>query len=293
MGGAGGDRLRVPGRWFRLRVLAPREGEDDLVGLLQLAGAVGAEARPAGPNRVELRAWFSGREDAERAAAAVGAAAGARVRGGPEAIEDPGWLEASLGPREPLRAGRFVIVAEPASARGAADGIPLVIPPSRAFGTGEHPTTRMCLELLGDVLRPGAAVLDLGTGSGILAVAAALAGASSVFALDADESVLDVAAENLGANGVAPRVRLARGSWGAVPREAAFDVALANIHRSGVIRAAGRIARALRGGGRAIVSGFLATDVEAVARAWERAGCARLELRREAEWAALLVGAPR
>ena len=85
---------------------------------------------------------------------------------------------------------------------GAGD-IPLVIDPGMAFGTGSHPTTQLCLAALEDYVRPGMRVADIGTGSGILAIAAAKLGASHVVATDIDPLAVKIAAENVGVNGVA------------------------------------------------------------------------------------------
>jgi ribosomal protein L11 methyltransferase len=107
----------------------------------------------------------------------------------------------------------------------APDGVePVVIDPGRAFGTGTHPTTRLCVELL-DVLEPGS-VLDVGCGSGVLAIAASKLGFAPVAAIDADEAAVEAAARNVAANGVEVDVRLLDALADALPLA---EIAVANI----------------------------------------------------------------
>ncbi len=130
--------------------------------------------------------------------------------------------------------------------------------PGMAFGTGHHPTTRMCLEELERHVVPGSRVLDLGTGSGILAIAAAKLGAASVFALDVDPAAIKAASANIRHNRVSRKVRL---SLGTLPNPnvtpASFDVVVANITARGITEVAGPLAEALAPKGVAIASGII------------------------------------
>lgn len=130
--------------------------------------------------------------------------------------------------------------------------------PGMAFGTGHHPTTRMCLEELEQRLRPGMRVLDLGTGSGILAIAAAKLGADTVFALDVDPSAIQAAGDNIRHNRVARKVRLFEGT---LPHPkvlpGSIDMVVANITARAIAEAAKPIADALVPGGVAIASGII------------------------------------
>jgi [LSU ribosomal protein L11P]-lysine N-methyltransferase (EC 2.1.1.-) len=155
-----------------------------------------------------------------------------------------------------------------------------------AFGTGTHPTTQMCLLALEDTVHPGARVLDLGTGSGILAIAAAKLGAGRVLALDTDPQAVTVARENVHRNGVADRVRVARGSLAqAVGR---FDVVAVNIlARVLVEMAEGGLARHLAPEGRLIAAGLLVGQEEQVRDAFERAGLTVIGRRQMDDWVAL------
>lgn len=281
------DRTLWPGTWHWASWIVPTSFEEDAIGLASLEGCEGAWTRQAGPGRTTLEAWYTSRE-ALLAAMERLAAAGYEVREGPEEVKDEGWLAATLAPRAPLRAGPFVVcdgrggVCAPEDAERHA----IVLPPGRAFGTGEHETTRLCLELLGECSCEGARVLDLGTGSGILAIGAALAGAAKVAALDNDPRVLDVAQENVEANGVGGRVAVAAGSWTALAPDARFSIILANIHRSALVRSARSLSQRLESGGRAILSGFAPEDAERVAGAWASAGLREVERRVDGEWCA-------
>ena len=165
------------------------------------------------------------------------------------------------------------------------------IDPQMAFGTGEHATTRGCLRLLDRVIRPGDRVLDVGSGSGILSVAAAMLGAGEVVAVEYDPDANLNARENLAHNGVEERVRLveAMADPALIEAEGNFDLILANI-LSGVIRPLLPSFRgALRPGGRLIVSGILQSESEAVAASAAAAGLRVEEEDREEEWWSALL----
>ncbi len=288
------DRLRVPGTWYRVRASLPRAAEDLALGALDRAGSTGSSTLPAGPRRVSCEAWFESAAAAAAGLAALRAIEGAKLAAeAPEPVTDEGWLDAAARPRPPVLAGRFAVLDRAPDAAAAGPALAgrelLVIPASRAFGSGEHPTTRLCLELLSERVRPGHELLDLGTGSGILAIAAARIGARRVLALDIDPAVLEVAAENVAAHGVAGQVRLAAGSWHAAAPGTLYDGAIANIHRTALVRGARAVASRLRPGGFAVLSGFLRADQDKVERAWTRAGLACEAARYDGEWVALAV----
>lgn len=166
------------------------------------------------------------------------------------------------------------------------------IDPQMAFGTGEHATTRGCLRLLDGVLRPGDRVLDVGSGSGILSVAAARLGAGEVVAVEYDPDANINARENLAHNGVEGQIRLieAMADASLIEAEGPFDLIVANI-LSGVIRPLlPAFLAALRPGGRVIVSGILQTEADEVRDSAERAGLrVEREDREEEWWSALLL----
>lgn len=166
------------------------------------------------------------------------------------------------------------------------DEVVVVVDPGMAFGTAEHGTTRGCLRLLDDAVRPGQRVLDVGAGSGILAVAAALLGAREVLALEGDPLAADALAENVERNAVADRVRweirwadaaslVASGPW---------DGVVANIE-SGILRPLlPAFAGTLREGGWLILSGILAHEWLGMRAAAEEAGLTFVAVDEDGEW---------
>ena len=141
--------------------------------------------------------------------------------------------------------------------RPAPGEVVIELDPGMAFGTGHHPTTRVCLEQLERLLVPGMSVLDMGTGSGILAIAAAKLGAGCVVGLDTDETAVQAARANVEQNRVLG-VRLVHGTLPhSEVRDGEYDLALANVTARVVASSAGLLARALRGNGLLIASGIL------------------------------------
>lgn len=137
----------------------------------------------------------------------------------------------------------------------------IVIDPGMAFGTGEHGTTRGVMRLLGAVLTPGDLVADLGSGSAVLAIAAARLGAKRVFAIELDEEAIPNALENVAQNGVTDVVHVFEGDAAALlPLVAPVQVVLANIISSVLEGLLPVIADALSDGGAAILSGILADE---------------------------------
>jgi ribosomal protein L11 methyltransferase len=150
-----------------------------------------------------------------------------------------------------------------------------------AFGTGQHETTRMCIEALERAIAPGARVLDAGCGSGILSLVAAKLGARAVFAVDIDDACARITNENARANKVEGVVRAARGTLGdawpfADPPARRFDVVVANIIARVIVELAQALVDALADGGRLIVSGVIEERAAEVRAALEAAG-ARIE----------------
>jgi ribosomal protein L11 methyltransferase len=169
-----------------------------------------------------------------------------------------------------------------------APAIVVIVDPGMAFGTAEHGTTRGCLRLLDGVVRPGARVLDVGAGSGVLAIAAALLGASEVTAIEGDPLAWEALEENIEINGVEARVRC---RCGLVDSEdlagyATVDGVVANIESATLIRLLPGFVRALGGGGWLILSGILATEWPSVREAAEVAGFSFRALDEDGEWRA-------
>jgi len=160
--------------------------------------------------------------------------------------------------------------------------------PGMAFGTGQHPTTLMCLRALEELLRPGMDVLDLGTGSGILALAAARLGATSVLALDIDPQAAVVARENVCLNGLEAVVRVEEGDLDEAPTSA-FDLAMANISAAVIVEVAAALAAVLRPGGVLIVAGFSAESADRVSSALTGTGLAVERALADGDWRAFIA----
>ena len=188
-----------------------------------------------------------------------------------DTIAERVWAESWKGHFPPLTIGERLFVRPPWSAPPPSGRIDIVIDPGMAFGTGHHTTTRSCLTGLVRALRarPTADVLDLGTGSGILAIAAAKLGARAVWAVDIDPEARAIAAENAARNGVADRLRI-RADLLSAP--AAFEVIVANLLAGTLIELAGDIAARLEPGAVVLGAGVLVEEAPAVRAAWRAAG---------------------
>ncbi len=197
-------------------------------------------------------------------------------------VEEADWANAWKAFYKPMRVGRHLVVTPPweTPELGAGD-IPLVIDPGMAFGTGSHPTTQLCLAALEDYVAPGMRVADIGTGSGILAIAASKLGAADVLATDIDPLAVKIAAENVGVNGVPVRAQEAFPIG-------AYDLVVANILADVIIGLADALATRVTPDGVLIASGIIDMREVDVRFALEGAGFAPLETRRQAEWVALV-----
>ncbi len=200
-------------------------------------------------------------------------------------VDDEDWARRSQAGLQATQVGG-ITVAPPWDVPVAA-GITIVIEPSMGFGTGHHATTRLCLEWMQQVDLRGARVIDVGTGSGVLAIAARMLGAATVVAVDHDPDALRNARENAGRNGVdIAIVEADLDSWRAAPA----DVLVANL-TGAVLRRFADVLRALAGpSGTVIVSGFGPDEAAAVVAAL---GPAAHEVRVEGEWAAARLTMPR
>jgi ribosomal protein L11 methyltransferase len=170
----------------------------------------------------------------------------------------------------------------------------VVVDPGMAFGTAEHGTTRGCLRLLDGVVAPGARLLDVGAGSGVLAIAAALLGAAEVVALEADPLSCEALEENIEINRVQDRIRwrCALVDCDDLASYAPVDGVVANIESSTLMRLLPGFARALGAGGWLILSGILETEWLSVREAAEAAGFSFRAVDEDGEWRAGLFARP-
>jgi ribosomal protein L11 methyltransferase len=210
-------------------------------------------------------------------------------------VSDEDWAERSQSSLEPVQVGRFVIVPRKdlgsrfpqGSTRETTPDVlfTLFILPSMGFGTGHHASTRLCLRLLQARPLTGASVLDVGTGSGVLAIAARKLGAAVVIATDIDRDALQSAQDNLDLN-QERGVRLEEIDLAAAPAGLGrrFDVVLANLTGAVLMREAGALAALAEPGGSLIASGFQPHEAGEVVSALDRAGWSLASRLDEQEW---------
>jgi ribosomal protein L11 methyltransferase len=183
---------------------------------------------------------------------------------------------------------RIVVVPTWRDFSPAPDDVVLMLDPGMAFGTGQHETTRMCLEALENVVRPGMRVLDVGCGSGILSLAAAKLGASRVVAVDIDPNCVRITDENARRNAVTgvveAHVRNPADAWPARIEQSGFDVVVANIIARVIIEIADQLVAALATDARLVVSGIIAEREADVVAALSSRGLHVASIRTMGEW---------
>ncbi len=170
----------------------------------------------------------------------------------------------------------------------SAEEIVIELDPGMAFGTGLHPTTRLCLAALEERMTPGARVLDVGTGSGILSIAAARLGAREITALDIDPIAVETASRNVTISGVGRVVQVRRGSVEQVEDGSPFDLVCVNILAEVIAEMAPSLSAVLKPGGIIIASGILDYKAEDVVDAFRTVGIRVIEKKQEEDWVALV-----
>ena len=261
--------------------------EDEASARLLEAGTLGIEVQPSSQERATLLAYF----DDETTPADVDAALRPVRDCGPAeavAVPDVDWVARFREGFRGFRVGSFEVVPawDIPNGRLPCDPGLLVVDPGRAFGTGTHETTRLCLRALEGqaAARPLGRVLDVGTGAGLLAVAAAKLGASVVVAADNDPEATHAALGHASLNGVALRVVQADG--GRAFRARAFDLVLANLMAPLLLERQAELSALLAPGAALVLSGLLDTDVADVGKAYAKLGPPALLA--DGEWAALV-----
>ncbi len=277
-----------PTTWQRLTVSAPPEVREALAALLVDWGAAGT-AEETGA----LSAWFRPGDRPgiqarmERYALDLGAPVGWRWDDEPE----DGWRDRWKAFYRPARVSeRLGVCPTWEEWPGEDPGVRVIrLDPGRAFGTGTHETTRLCLGLLDRALsaRPGAEVLDVGCGSGILSIGALLLGARRAVALDIDPLAAQAARENAGRNGVDDRLRVVAGDLRAVG--GTYPLVVANILYQVLLGLAPELSARVEPGGTLILSGLLTQEAASAEAVYGALGL-RPETREvEGEWAAVVL----
>ena len=273
----------------RLSYLVPVDQEDDLVALLWEAGMLGSQVFSEAGGAVRVEAYFDDESDAP-------AVPRARLLGS-EPVPDADWLAPWRAAARPFPVGeRWWLDPRDPDAVAPADEAPppagrrlLRIPARAAFGTGSHESTRLVLELLEEIDLAGRRVLDVGTGTGLLAFAALLSGARAAVGFDVDPAAPCYARDNARGNGIALPLFAGTAAALAARPEARFDLALVNVIPEEIAADLPHLRALLAPGGEALFSGILAAAGPAALERLSAAGFSPVSERRDGEWVAYRV----
>jgi len=278
----------------------PTAMADEAAGILVANGALGCAVKaPFSPNprcskTVCLEAFFdrltpSRLARIESTLAAAGMLSNGRRRPTAHRVVDPGWSTLWKRRFTPLRIGRRLLIVPPWSKLEVRGRLRLVIEPAQAFGTGHHPTTRGVLTMLEAECskRHFHSALDVGTGSGVLAIAMNLLGVEHVVGIDNDPVALDSARHNAALNRLDRGIRFSSAPLASIRRR--FELIAANITAGALIELSSKLKQLLASHGRLILSGVLASEVGPVmARYRPELRCVASRIERG--WATLVLG---
>jgi ribosomal protein L11 methyltransferase len=267
--------------YLRRTFLAPAELEDPFTARLWAAGTLGVQSEEGPDGRVRLDAWFT------PDAAPVALLPEIQLLG-EEFVPDADWLAAWREAARPFALGTSFFV-DPREPGGAPAETPagrrlLFLPARAAFGTGSHESTSLAVELLEDAELAGRRVLDVGTGTGVLAFAALARGTAGAVAFDLDPAAPFHARDNALLNGLRPR--LFAGTVAALREEARFDLVLANMVPEELLPELAGIAGRLAPGGEVVLSGILEERGGEVLARGEALGLVEHARRAAGEWVA-------
>lgn len=203
-------------------------------------------------------------------------------------VPDEDWARRSQESLRAIQAGSLLVAPPWDVPRDGASPV-IIIEPSTGFGTGHHATTRLCLLLLQRLELRGARVLDIGTGSGVLALAAWKLGARDVVAVDSDPDALENARDNIARNGAAAAIDIILDDLGSLRLERA-DIVMGNLTGVVLVRYAPELRRLLADNGYLLLSGFAPQDVVLIETAFK--GLTTVQIEQDGEWAALLLKVP-
>ena len=310
--------------WIELIVHTTTEGSDPVSEVLMSHGASGVmiedradipdPTKPHGyweiidphladslPEDVQVHAWFEPGEGfpalvdsirGQLSALSPGDLSFGELRLETRAVDDSAWKDVWKKYYKPFYAGEHLVIKPTWEPFDPAPGDRIIeIDPGMAFGSGTHETTGMCLTLLEETVQGGESVVDVGTGSGILAIGAALFGARQVLAVDIDPDAVRVARENVAHNGVEDRVTVRQGNL-LDKVETQFDLCVANIISDIIISFAAPLKAHIRPGGLFLCSGIVSCRAPEVQAALEQAGYEILRQENRGEWVAFLSRRP-
>ncbi|PYT02160.1 MAG: 50S ribosomal protein L11 methyltransferase [Acidobacteria bacterium] len=281
--------------WWLVTVDVSRDAEEEASALLFELGSTGIITLEESSESLKLGAYFNEMANADeikRSFEAVFKRAGrgdALIGCAISAVPDQDWMQKWKEGFEAVEIGDRLVVAPSWKLPGKGERrVVIQIDPGMAFGTGTHETTRLCLEAIEREWQ-GGSLLDVGTGTGILAIAAALlAPGSQVVAIDVDPQAIGVARENIAINGVSTSVELLEGQ----PLNHAgqsFDVVVANLTAEVIVALMDDLAGCLASKGLMILSGILSELAEDVAHSLVASGFTVTERREAGEWCALIA----
>ncbi|HYT68121.1 MAG TPA: 50S ribosomal protein L11 methyltransferase [Vicinamibacterales bacterium] len=225
------------------------------------------------------------RTGAARDAARTAVASLSGVRASSIDVSDEDWARRSQENLRAIEAGGLIVAPPWDVPRGGSTPV-IIIEPSTGFGTGHHATTRLCLLMLQQLELRGARVLDVGTGSGVLALAAWKLGAGDVVAVDNDPDALDNARNNIARNGAAAGIDIIRDDVDTLRIQRA-DIVLANLTGAVLVRYAAELQSLVVDGGYLILSGFAPQDVNVIRAAFR--GLSAIDEKVDGDWAALCL----
>ena len=276
--------------WYEL-VLRSRPGQVDLLtGLLAEQGFANSELRSQDSNEAELVIYLEAAGAAQAAsrsrALTASLPAGMVTAAAPRQIDNSAWADnwKSFFPRLPI--GKRLEVIPPWE-QAAPDRDTVIINPGLAFGTGQHATTRCCLELLDLCLRAGDSVADVGCGSGVLALAALRMGANSALATDNDPVAVTTTLENARLNSLEAglEARVCDGP----PSGGLYDLVFANILASTLVHMQAALTRCVAPGGRLVLSGIDDERLPIVQTAFIKPGWTTLHCLQHDGWSSIAI----
>lgn len=276
--------------WWLLTLTVARDAEESISAICFESGSTGIVTLDETANRLTLGAYFDSQVEPDNVKQALEANFATDLFAfSVSPVPDQDWMQKWKEGFEAVNVGgRFIVSPSWKLPGDSNDRIVIQIDPGMAFGTGTHETTRLCLEAI-ERFWKGGSLLDVGTGTGILAIAAAkLEPDSRVFAIDVDPQAIEVARENVAINGVSDSIELSE----AQPRELAgrsFDVVVANLTAEVIVELAEDLVDCLAGNGLLILSGILTEFEVDVERALSTFGFSVIDRREAGEWCALVA----
>ncbi len=256
-------------------------------------GTGGIEEAEAGPGWVCIKAYFSAGSQIENVLDKFIRACRRQAIQLQQlqlhSLENRDWLQEWRAGLKPFPVGRkfFVIPTEPHDFQPPRQRIPILLEPGMAFGTGTHETTQLCLEAIETLARPGGSLLDIGTGSGILAMAAFKLGMKRIVGCDIDPDAIAVARANANINHC-KKIDWILGDIETIGMRR-FDLAVANLTIDPIEKYLSRMERRVKRGGLLILSGLLKDQVKRLAPLIEGSSLKRIQLRSRGEWVCLAL----